>query len=257
MRDDVAALKRERDALRGQVQELRAALTMREARIAELEGQKVVLAQRVQQQAHSLYARKTEQTPTPAAGGSRRRGQRCGARGHGRRRYDALPAVHVQHELQVEEQICPNCGLPTYLKMSEEELSTEIDWEPGVRRVVHHRRKYHRTCQCDGVPRFLTAPAPAKLIPKGLFTPRFVAHVLVEKFLFARPLHRLCAALALENADIAAGTLVGVLHRLQPLLDPLHAAFCARHRQSPHLNVDETRWRRLWAVKAGGFWLWV
>ena len=196
-------------------------------------------------------------TPSPYPALPLRRGQRSGAPGHGRRRYDGLPAVHESHELPAEDRTCPNCGLPTYIEAFGEELSTEIDWEPGLRRVVHHRRKYRRTCECAAAPKLLTAPAPAKLVPKGLFTPRFVAHVLVEKFLFARPLHRVCAALALEDADIAEGTLVGVLHRLQPLLEPLHAAICARNRQSPHLHVDETRWRRLWAVKTGGFWLWV
>ena len=266
LRDEVATLERERDGLRRQVEELRATLVTRDARIAELEGRNADLAQRVRQQAHALYGRKTEQTPAPepptarsarASGAKRRRGQRCGVRGHGRRRYEALPAVHVAHELRAEERICPNCGLPTYVEVPAEELSTEIDWEPGVRRVVHHRRKYRRTCQCVGAAKFRTAPAPAKLVPKGLFTPRFVAHVVVEKFLLARPLHRVCTALALEDADIAEGSLVGVLHRLQPLLEPLHTAICARNRQSPHLNVDETRWRHLWAVKTGGFWLWV
>lgn len=265
LHDQVAALERERDDLRSQVEELRTAVAVRDARIAELEALNATLDQRVRQQAHALYGRKTERTPqTPVPSESvgevpaaKRRGQRCGGHGHGRRRYEGLPAVDVQHELSAEQRICPVCGLPTYVEMTEEERSTEIDWELRLRLVVHHRRKYRRTCRCAGAPKFVTAPAPAKLIPKGLFTPRFVAYVLVEKFLLARPLHRIHTAPALEGADIAEGTLVGVLQRLQPLLDPLHAAICARNRQSPHLHVDETRWRRLWAVKSGAFWLWV
>ncbi len=264
LQDEVAALERERDDLRGQVEELRATVAVRDTRIAELEAQNATLDQRVRQQAHALYGRKTEQTPRPAvpseSGGdapaAKRRGQRRGVRGHGRRRYEGLPAVDVHHELSAEQRICPVCGLATYVEMAEEELSTEIDWELRLRRVVHHRRKYRRTCRC-GAPKFVTAPGPAKLIPKGLFTPRFMAYVLVEKFLLARPLHRIHTALALEGADIAEGTLVGVLQRIQPLLEPLYAAICARNRQSPHLHVDETQWRRLWVVKSGAFWLWV
>jgi transposase len=262
---EIADLRRERDALRVRVGELTAALAARDARIAELEGQKAALEERLRQQAHALYGRKTEQSPQPEAAPpeagigpqGRRRGQRRGARGHGRRRYDALPAVHVTHELPSEERVCAHCGLPTYVEVADEEVSTEIDWEVRIRRVVHHRRKYRRTCRCPGGPRFLTAPAPAKLIPKGLFTPRFVAHVAVEKFLLARPLHRVASALAMEGAGLAEGTLVGVLQRVAPLLEPLYAAICARNRQSPHLHVDETRWRRLWAVQAGAMWLWV
>ena len=260
LREEIAELRRQRDGLLAEVDRLKADLAARDARIAELERVQNTLQGKVRQHAQSLFGRKSEQAaPAGSAAessGKRSRGQRKGAPGHGRRHQDSLPAVHVTHVLPDEGCRCAICGAP-FEEMPDEETSTEIDWKTQVQRVVHHRRKYRRTCCCPGTPRFRTAPAPRKLIRKGLYTPRSIAHVLVEKFLWARPMHKITSGLALAGAHVADGTLAGVLQSVQPLLQPLADAICARNRQSSHLHVDETRWRKLWAAKASQGWLWI
>ena len=56
--------------------------------------------------------------------------------------------------------------------------------------------------------------------PKGLFTLRFVAHLLMDTFLPVQPIHLISAALAMEGAKVAEGTLVGVLGP-PPIMCPL------------------------------------
>jgi hypothetical protein len=57
----------------------------------------------------------------------------------------------------------------------------------------------------------LAAPPAPKPIAKGRFTTRFLARLLVEKFVLGRPTHRIAAALAHDGLDLADGTLAGVL----------------------------------------------
>jgi len=60
----------------------------------------------------------------------------------------------------------------------------------------------------------VTAPVPAKLIPKGLFSTGFWVQLLLEKFLFQRPLYRIRQRLALDGLSVSQGTLTGGLQRI-------------------------------------------
>jgi hypothetical protein len=58
-------------------------------------------------------------------------------------------------------------------------------------RRVYHRRRYHPTCACAGLPGIVTAPPPPKLIPKSHLGVSVWVEVLLDKFAFGRPTHRL------------------------------------------------------------------
>jgi transposase len=106
----------------------------------------------------------------------------------------------------------------------------------------------------------VTAPAPPKLIPKGMFSVGFWVEVLLEKFLFAKPLYRIRQSLTLEGLTISQGTLTGGLKRIGELLQPLYAHILERNRCAEHWPMDETRWM-VFAELAGKtghrWWLWV
>ncbi len=57
---------------------------------------------------------------------------------------------------------------------------------PHVRRI--HRRRHSQGCQCQGVPKLLTAPGPPRLIPKSSLGVSVWTFVLLEKYLHVRPL---------------------------------------------------------------------
>ena len=192
-------------------------------------------------------------------GARRGRGQRRGVRGHGRRRRVDLPAEVIPVVLATEERCCPHCGLP-YEELGSYEESEEIHREVRVVRRIYRRARYRRTCQCRHLPAVIVAPPPSKLIPKGLFSVELVAWLLIEKFLLARPLGKILAALRMEGLTVSPGTLTGVLARAAILLRPLYQDLLARSRASSGWCADETSWT-VFAPTEGKanfrWWLWV
>ena len=277
------------------IRELRAALAASQGRVVELEEQKQALEETVRDLAHRVFGRKTERQrasgsaapanpeapraadatdpPSPASAPvadetegpppdttpPRRRGQQPGAPGHGRQRRPQLPARIVYRDVPDAQRQCPTCG--DWYSAAGVEEAEQIDWQVHVERVVIRRQRYRKTCACptDG-PQTITAPPAPTLIPKGLLTVPAVVTLVLMKFLWGLPIHRLVALLATQGCAISADTLVGVLKRLPPLLAPLEQAIRERNRAEPRLHADESRWQVLaeTAGKTGHqWWLWV
>jgi transposase len=189
----------------------------------------------------------------------RKRGKRPGTKGYGRKRYEELFTVEIIHDLPEGEKQCPCCGR-AFLEFPGTEDSQEIHWEVHLVRRIHRRKRYLPTCSCDTLPGIVTAPCPPKLIPKGLFSIGFWVRLLLEKFLFQRPLFRIRKTLELEGLFVSQGTLTGGLTRLGELLQPLYTKILERSRAAKHWHMDETRWMVFVEVagKVGHrWWLWV
>jgi transposase len=140
-----------------------------------------------------------------------------------------------------------------------EECCELIDWQVQLVRVVIRRPTYRRGCRCP-VRGVLAAPPAPKPIGKGRFTSRFLARLLVEKFVLGRPTHRIAAALAHDGLDLADGTLAGVLAACSDLLAPLAAKISERNAAAAHLHIDETRWQVYATVEGKDshrWWCWV
>ncbi|MCK4423773.1 MAG: IS66 family transposase, partial [Candidatus Omnitrophica bacterium] len=104
------------------------------------------------------------------------------------------------------------------------------------------------------------APAPVKLIPKGMFSTDLWVHILSEKFLFQRPMSRTLQTLALEGLDISQGTITGGLEKIKEMVYPLYTRILEKSRAAKHWHMDETRWMMFVTVegKTGyRWWLWV
>jgi len=186
---------------------------------------------------------------------SKPRGQRRGSPGHGRRLYEELPPREVIHELPEDARRCLTCAT-SYLECGTED-SCEVEWEVVITKVIHRRKKYHRACSCDA-PMLITAPPPAKLIPKGLLAVSAVAHLVVNKFLHGQPINRQLHALELHSGvRFAPGTLVGVLDQVGLLLRPVYDAILLHLREASHWHADETRWMQYADQTKQRWWLWV
>ena len=96
-----------------------------------------------------------------------------------RRDYFHLPVREQVVELPPEHCVCPGCGLPL-LRLSDTEDAEQIEIEVSAYRRVIRRRRYRRTCTCDG-PITLTAPPPPKLIPKGRYGLSVWVEILLDK----------------------------------------------------------------------------
>jgi transposase len=195
------------------------------------------------------------QPPASSPGGGR--GQRAGRPGHGRRRQEHLPLDEVVVEPAADQLCCERCGAP--FEPFGEDSGEQIDWQVVVRRVRHRRPRYRRTCGCPGRA-IVQAPPPPQVVPKGMFTAGFIAHLLILKYGVGLPVQRVITLLAMEGLELSPGTLAGVLSRVGVLLAPLARAIREHNRASDFLHADETSWPvfTLLEGKDGHFWwLWV
>jgi transposase len=267
LRGEVAALRRENFELRQQVGYWKGMHARAIERIAVLEQENEHLRgenRRLQQQ---LFGQKSEkqsskdrsnhleglddEDPTGAPGGPKKQ-----QKGPKRRDFSQLPAK--EEVVELDERTCRGCGKPL-LEMTASEDSEQIEIDVKAHRRVIRRRRYRKTCTCSGC-QTITAPAPAKLIPKSLLGTSVWVELLLAKYFNHQPTERLLTAWKLLGLDLAASTVNAGLERLQPLFLPIYQALQERNRLSAYQQADETRW--LVFVEKDGkqghrWWLWV
>jgi len=247
-------------------------LKKREREIEEKDKQIDILLERVALLQKQVFGRRTErskqredveedrvETTETVHENKRKRGKQKGAKGYGRKRRNNLPTEISVHEIPEEDLFCPNCGKPCKDFPGTED-SEEIDWEVKIIRRIHKRKRYQPTCDCNVLPGIFSASVPPKIIPKGMFSNDFLIRMLLEKFLFQRPLYRICKYLEMEGLKVSQGTLTGNLQRMGRFLQPLYAHILERSRTANHWHMDETRWKVFEEVegkKGYRWWLWV
>lgn len=216
---------------------------------------------------HRLFGKKSEtrvsteaskESPEPPP--KRPRGQQQGSPGHGRTPRPDLPVIEEPHELP--GKFCSQCGLPYLPFPGDEEADiVEIEVKAYRRRVC--RKRYHKGCSCLSTtndPEIVVAPPPPKIIPKSLYGISIWVHLLLGKFLYAQPLHRILRELRGHGLPIASGTLTGGLQKLAPLFEPLITAWHEHQMTESRFHNDESRWEVYAPVegKIGHRWyLWV
>ena len=210
------------------------------------------LKARIRYLAQKLYGRKSEKNNSSEKNTSasscdddsnkRKRGHQPGAPGHGRRDYSHLPAKDEFFAL--DQAICPVCGCPyldaSFLGTDDSEL-IEIKVEAYRRKI--QRQQYKKTCQCEDVPGIVTAPGPPKLIDKGKLGISIWVHLLLEKYLYQRPINRLLESFQDIEFDVAPGTIGDGLKKIPPLFEPVLKEIVNKNQTERHLHADETRWQ--------------
>ena len=104
-------------------------------------------------------------------------------------------------------------------------LRTNRDRCPCLSPAIR-RRRYQRTCTCQGGRTFTAPPAP-KLIPKGRYGISLWVEILLDKYFTYRPTERLLNSWRLLGLDLAPGTITDGLRRLEILLRPIYEALAA------------------------------
>jgi len=130
----------------------------------ELEGQ-------IRDLRNRLFGKKSEKKslakkdgePKPA-NPKRPRGQQPGSKGHGRTKRPHLPQrkelIHFP-----ETPACSECGELYILDESKESEIIEVEVKAYKRKIIRSCMK--KGCSCKGTPNTITAPVPAKVIPKS------------------------------------------------------------------------------------------
>ena len=244
---DPAQLLQELFQARQQANYWKAQFQRSKEREAKLQQQIQELQAKVKQLEHELFGKKSEKKNRPESSSSSGRGKR--SRGQQpdnpppkRRSHDHLPSIEDLRDLPEDQKQCPQCGLP-YENFPGTEDSETIEIEVRAHRRVIRRKRYRPTCQCAGNSGIITAPPAPKLIPKGRYGISVWTQVLLDKFLFFRPSHRLIADLATHGIELPAGTLAGGLQRIAPMLEPLYQAIGQHCQAATHWHADETGWK--------------
>lgn len=261
----------------GDAVDWRARAERAEGRAAELEVRVAELSEQVAVLSRMLFGRSSEKTnpipdrgaeagepegpdtrgPRDRDGAGRKRGQRPGGKGHGRRDYSHLDTREEVHDVPADQRVCACCGLEFEFLGSE--TSEQVDWQVTITRVVHRRLRYRRRCECPGQRTVIAPPAPNP-IPKGRFTASFLARLLYEKYVLGLPVHRIVRALAAEGLPVPEGTVCGALKSTAELLATLELAIVERNAQAAHVHADETSWRVFEQTEGKDgyrWWLWV
>jgi len=268
LRDEVDSLRRENLLLRQQVGYWKSAHARAVERITVLERENEHLRgenRRLQQQ---VFGKKSEKQSAKDRSNridgfddkdsSASPGAKKKQRGPKRRDFSHLPGRDELIEAAADQRLCLTCNKP-FAVMTDTEDSEQIEIEVKAYRRVIRRRRYRKTCTCSGC-RTITAPAPAKLIPKSLLGTSVWVEVVLAKYFNHQPTERLLASWNLLGLDLADSTVNAGLRRLQPLFTPIYEAVRERNRLSAYQQADETRWL-VFVEKEGKsghrWWLWV
>ena len=129
------------------------------------------LQARVRDLTQRLFGRRSEKRRADSereaqSASPRGRGQQCGGAGHGRTSLAHLPVRERPVDLSAEEKCCAKCG-EALEELPDSEDSEVVEIEVQAYRRLIRRKRYRPTCDCDALPGIVSAPVPARLIPKG------------------------------------------------------------------------------------------
>jgi transposase len=149
-----------------------------------------------------------------------------------------LPRVEHVVASPPEQCTCPACGQPT--TVIGHEASEQLDVEPPKYFVVVTKREKRACprCQQGGV---TVAPAPARIIDKGLVSDRVVIDTVVAKYSDHLPLYRQSAILKREiGVEISRATMDGWVMTVGGLLIPVAGAMRRELVEGSYIQADET-----------------
>lgn len=249
------------DANYWQAQHEQTAEKLTEAR-AEIEALKAKIRLRESQ----LFGKKSEKTAQSEAGehegkkSPKKRGQQQGQKGHGRQQNQGLAVREEFIDLPESQRCCPICQ-QAYEEFPGTEDSELLEIEVKAHKRKIKRKRYRSCCQCPETPGIITAPPVGRLVPRGKIGVSLWVKILLDKFEYYRPTHRLLRNLKNVGLDIPPGTVTDGLKVFVPLFKPVYDAIAEFNRQDEHLwNADETRWE-VFAEKEGKvghrWYLWV
>ncbi|MCB9825178.1 MAG: IS66 family transposase [Planctomycetes bacterium] len=145
-----------------------------------------------------------------------------------------LPVLTTRIELDASERTC-RCGgdlVPMGQETSKELERVEFSLVHEIQRVTY----CCRSCQENMV----TAPAPDRVIDKGLLGVGFLAHVLTERFQHHMPYHRQEKKYASEGLALSRSVLCSSAIRCAKLLQPIAEELKREILASGIVHTDDT-----------------
>ena len=149
-----------------------------------------------------------------------------------------LPRVERVIACAPEQCTCGICGKPT--EVMGYDVSEQLEVEPAQYYVVVSKRE-KRACPSCPEGGVTAAPAPARIMEKGLASDRVVIDTVVAKYSDHLPLYRQSAILERETGvEISRATMDGWVMRVGELLNPLVAVMRRELVSGSYIQADET-----------------
>ena len=158
---------------------------------------------------------------------------------------EGLPTKQVEHRLEGEDLVCPQCG-ETMTEVGKEVVRT-LEIIPA-QTIIHEDIYYTYACKkcsenadegCETP--FAKAPREKNIIPGSFATPEAVAHIMTQKFVMGSPLYRQEQELNRKGIPLSRQTMSNWILKaaddyLAPVYKQLHQELLAREV----LHADET-----------------
>jgi len=241
---------------KSEIDKLRQEAALKDAKIKDLQNR---LFGKKSEKNHPLRSERGDQGNTAS---TRQRGQQPGSAGHGRTQRPDLPVVADEHDLDEAHKRCASCGLPLLPNPALDAYSDviEVEVKAHVRRIRRPAYTRNPGCTCAGTPAILTAPPPARLIPRSEYDVGFWVEIILGKYRYGQPTHRCLQDLRDLGLPVSPGTVAGGLQAIAPLFEPVVEALYCKQMSEQLFHNDETRWEVFVDVpdKVGTRWyLWV
>ncbi|MBZ9742243.1 IS66 family transposase [Mesorhizobium sp. CO1-1-4] len=146
---------------------------------------------------------------------------------------DHLP--RVEQLIDIDSPICRHCG--GALHGIGESVSEMLDYVPARFRVLRIMRPKYACRTCNSIAQ---APAPERVLARGLATPALIAQVLTAKYCDHTPLYRQAQIYARHGMDLDRSTLAGWVGGACWWLEALHERLMKDVLAADHLFADDT-----------------
>ena len=155
---------------------------------------------------------------------------------------EGMTTKRVEHRLDGEELVCPQCG-DTMTEIGKEVVRT-LEIIPA-RTVVREDIYYTYACQnCnkeDIETPVVKAPREKNIIPGSFATPEAIAHIMTQKFVMGSPLYRQEQELNRQGISLSRQTMSNwILRAAEDYLTPVYKQLHRELLSRDVLHADET-----------------
>jgi transposase len=148
------------------------------------------------------------------------------------------PGRHkLPEHLERREQVIEPAADTTGLKRIGEEVTEELDYEPGKLFVNRYVRPKYAKANNDGV---LIAPMIDRPFTKSIAGTGLLAQLVIDKYVDHLPLYRQMERFKREGVTLASSTVADSVGKCCSLIEPLYHALVKLVLQSSYLHADET-----------------
>jgi transposase len=148
------------------------------------------------------------------------------------------PGRHkLPDHLERRERVIEPAADTTGLKRIGEEVTEELDYEPGKLFVNRYVRPKYATGNNDGI---LIAPMIDRPFAKSISGTGLLAQLVIDKYVDHLPLYRQMERFKREGVTLASSTVADSVSKCCSLIEPLYQALIKLVLQSSYLHADET-----------------